>query len=171
MKIDKCKTSSSRGFTNQPLALGRVFVVVVAVVVLVVAFLTGRSVSCDEAGAVSGETDSSDAGSFLLGELSDKLVPFSCWQSRASWEWAESVPDSFESWAWSRRLLAAPPVRGCWAGAVDRYTSSGRGSPGSSPGKLLRAPCEASIPPQILGSFSAVSKPNFEVRKMKENIF
>ena len=127
MKIDKCKTSSSRGLSDQPLALGRVFVVVVAVVVLVVAFLTGRSVSCDEAGAVSGETDSSDAGSFLLGELSDKLVPFSCWQSRASWEWAESVPDSFESWSWSRRLLAAPPVRGCWAGAVDWYTTSDRG--------------------------------------------
>ena len=135
MKIYKCNTSSSRGLTNQPLALRRVFVFVVAVVVLFVAFLDG--------GAVRGETDSSEAGSFLLGELSDKLVPFSCWQSRASWEWAESVPDSFESWAWSRRLLAAPPVRGCWAGAVDRYTSSGRGSPGSSPAKLHRAPCEA----------------------------
>ena len=127
MKIDKYKTSSSRGFTNQPLALGRVFVVVVAVV-LVVTFLTGRSVSCDEAGAVSGETDSSDAGSFLLGELSDKLVPFSCWQSRASWEWAESVPDSRESWASSRRLLAAPPVRGCWAGALVLSNSSEGGS-------------------------------------------
>ena len=126
MKINKCKTSSSRGLSDQPLALGRVFVVVVAVV-LVVTFLTGRSVSCDEAGAVSGETDSSDAGSFLLGELSDKLVPFSCWQSRASWEWAESGPDSFESWAWSTRLLATPPVRGCWAGAVDWYTTSDRG--------------------------------------------
>ena len=61
MKIDKCKTSSSRGLTNQPLALGRVFVVVVAVVVFV-AFLAGscsvRYVSCDEAGA--GETDISD---------------------------------------------------------------------------------------------------------------
>ena len=128
MKIDNCKTSSSRGLTNQPLALRRVFVVVA--VVSVVAFLTGRRgrpASCDEAGAVSGETDSSDAGSFLLGELSDKLVPFSCWQSRASWEWAESVPDSFESWSWSRRLLAAPPVRGCWAGAVDWYTTSDRG--------------------------------------------
>ena len=65
MKIDKCKTSSSRGLTNQPSALGRVFVVVVAVVVLVVAFLAGRSASCDEAGAVSGETDNSKAGSFL----------------------------------------------------------------------------------------------------------
>ena len=42
MKIDKCKASSSRGLTNQPLALGRVFVVVVAVV-LAVAFLTCRS--------------------------------------------------------------------------------------------------------------------------------
>ena len=126
MKIDKRKTSSSRGLTSQPLALGRVFVDVVAVV-LVVAFLTGRSVSCDEAGAVRSETDSSEAGSFPLGEVSDKLAPFSCWRSRASWEWAESGPDSFESWAWSRRLLAAPPVRGCWAGAVDWYTSSGRG--------------------------------------------
>ena len=77
--------------------------------------------------AVSGETDNSKAGSFLRGEVSDKLAPFSCWQSRASWEWAESVPDSFESWSWSRRLLAAPPVRGCWAGAVGWYTSSGRG--------------------------------------------
>ena len=82
-----------------------------------VAFLDG--------GAVLGETDSSEAGSFLLGEVSDKLRPFSCWRSRASWEWAESGPDSFESWAWSRRLLAAPPVRGCWAGAVDWYTSPG----------------------------------------------
>ena len=42
MKIYQCKTSSSRGLTNQPLALGRVFVVVVAVV-LAVAFLTCRS--------------------------------------------------------------------------------------------------------------------------------
>ena len=39
MKIEKYKTSSSRGLTNQTLALGRVFVAVVAVV-LVVAFLT-----------------------------------------------------------------------------------------------------------------------------------
>ena len=117
MKIEKYKTSSSRGLTNQTLALGRVFVDVVAVV-LVVAFLTGRSVSCDEAGAVRSETDSSEAGSFLLGEVSDKLAPFSCWRSRTSWEWAESGPDSFESWAWSTRLLAAPPVQGCWAGAV-----------------------------------------------------
>ena len=68
MKINKCKTSSSRGLSDQPLALGRVFVVVVAVV-SVVAFLTGRSVPCDESGAVSGETDSSEAGSFLLGEV------------------------------------------------------------------------------------------------------
>ena len=126
MKIDKCKTSSSRGLTNQPLALGRVFVVVA--VVLVVAFLTGRSASCDEAGAVSGETDSSEAGSFPLGEVSDKLAPFSCWRSRASWEWAVSGPDSFESWAWSRRLLAAPPVRGCWAGALVVSNSSEGGS-------------------------------------------
>ena len=80
MKINKCKTSSSRGLSDQPLALGRVFVVVVAVV-LVVAFLTGRSVSCDEAGAVRSETDSSEAGSFPLGEVSDKLAPFSCWLS------------------------------------------------------------------------------------------
>ena len=96
MKIYKCNTSSSRGLTNQPSALARVFVVVVAVV-LFVAFLTGQPVSCDEAGAVRSETDSSEAGSFLLGEVSDKLAPFSCWRSRASWEWAESGPDWLKS--------------------------------------------------------------------------
>ena len=84
------------------------------------------ALSGDVAGVVSGETDIGEAGRVLLGEkVSDWPFSLRLGRSRRSWEWAVSCPDSSESWARSRRLLAAPPVRGCWAGALMLSTSSG----------------------------------------------
>ena len=75
---------------------------------------------------MSGETETRESGSFRSGEVPGVLGPSPCWRSCTGWEWAESGPDSEESWARSRQLLAAPPVQGCWAGAFE-YTSSGEG--------------------------------------------
>ena len=54
-------------------------------------------VSCDVAGAVIGDTDIGEAGSILLGEVSDWPVSFSFKPSRGGWEWAVSCPDSLRS--------------------------------------------------------------------------